>query len=59
MGMSLADADGLSLYEYEELLWHNNEAYEPDGPSAAAAPPNPERTRRVLDQIRANPLLTH
>lgn len=48
-------AEQLSLYEYEETLWHWNEAHRsPD----EVEPPEAEKTQRLLDRINADPRLT-
>jgi hypothetical protein len=48
--------DTMSLWEYEALLYHWNEAHDTSGEVDA---PDPEVAQRVLDMINANPLLTH
>jgi hypothetical protein len=56
MGLSFAEADSLSLYDYEELLYHWNEAHDTDGD---VEPPDPEVAMRILDKINATPELIH
>lgn len=57
MNIPPSEADRFSLYEYEELLYHWNEAHSLD--DAGPAPPQPDRARKLLDGINANPLLIH
>lgn len=56
MGIQPSEYGRFSLHEYEELLYHWNEAHETD---SSPGPSDPERARRVIDSINANPLLTH
>jgi hypothetical protein len=56
MGVSPSEADRFSLHDYEELLYHWNEAHDT---GASAAAPQPERARKLIDSINANPILVN
>lgn len=47
-------ADGLSLWKYEALLWNWNEAH-----STEVDAPDPEVAIPLLERINADPRLTH
>jgi hypothetical protein len=55
MGVSPCEADRFSLHDYEELLYHWNEAHD----TSPAAAPQPERARKLIDSINANPILVN
>jgi 16S rRNA G527 N7-methylase RsmG len=55
MGVSPSEADRFSLHDYEELLYHWNEAHD----TSPAAAPQPERARKLIDSINANPILVN
>lgn len=55
--MSCANqVESMSLYEYEERLFHWNEAHDTDADVAA---PDPEIAAAILERINADPRLTH
>lgn len=56
MNIPKSDAETLSLWEYEALLWHWNDAHETGSDVEA---PDPERTMALLDRINADPRLIH
>jgi hypothetical protein len=56
MGISKADADALTLWEYEGILWNYNEAHRsPDD----VEPPDPEAATALLELLNNDPRLTH
>lgn len=52
MNVSLADARGMSLWDYEALLYHWNEAHSTD-----VAAPDHDKTQRLIDKINTDPKL--
>jgi hypothetical protein len=48
-------ADAMSLHEYEERLWHWNEAHDTEGRGL----PDIDVTMALIDKINADPKLTH
>jgi hypothetical protein len=56
MGLSLADMEKMSITEYEEILYHWNEAHR-TGDDVDA--PDAEMAMRVLEAANADPRLTH
>lgn len=55
--MSCANqVEAMSLYEYEERLFHWNEAHALDGDVDA---PDPEIAMAILEKIRANPAMVN
>ena len=61
MGITKADADKLSLWEYEAILWNHNEAHRPADEREKGAPlepPDPKIALPLLDAINADPRLT-
>lgn len=53
MGLSLAEADTLSLHDYEEILANWNDAHSTDDAHAL----DPENAMRILDAANADPRL--
>lgn len=53
MNIPRDSGERLSLYEYEETLWHWNEAHRTD-----VDPPDAELTERRLAKINQDPRLT-
>lgn len=53
MNIGPGDARTLSLWEYEALLHHWNEAHG----SSDVKPPDHEMTQRLIDQINSDPRL--
>lgn len=56
MNIPPGDVQTMSLWEYEALLYHWNEAH---GGSESGDPPDAKTAMKVLDLINANPALTH
>lgn len=56
MGIGPGDARELSLWDYEALLYHWNDAHQ-SGDDVEA--PDPARALAMLDRINADPRLTH
>lgn len=56
MGMALAEADGLSLHDYEEILHHWNEAHDTSGEVNA---PDPEIAMAILEKANRDERLIH
>lgn len=56
MNVPPSEARGLSLWEYEALLFHWNEAH---STSDDPGPPDPEVVMPLLDRINADPRLIH
>lgn len=55
MGISKSDAEGLTLWEYEGILYHHNEAHRS---SDDIEPPDPDVAMPLLDRINSDPRLT-
>lgn len=56
MNIPPEQAERMSLYDYEALLWNHNEIHRsPDD----IDPPDPELTAERLAKINADPRLTH
>ncbi len=53
MGVPPSDAGRLSLWEYQGMLWHWNEAHKTDDAPDAAPPPDADRVRANLAAINA------
>lgn len=56
MNIPPSAAEELSLWEYEALLYHWNEAH---SGGDDAQPPDPELTQRLIDAAKLNPQLTN
>lgn len=56
MGMALAEADGLSLHDYEEILHHWNEAHDTSGEVDA---PDPEIAMAIIEKANRDERLIH
>jgi hypothetical protein len=56
MNVPPSEVAALSLWEYEAMLHHWNEAHSSDDSHDA---PDPERTQRVLDKLNGDKRLTH
>jgi hypothetical protein len=54
MNIPPTEADHMSLYRYESLVWNWNDAHEVDDLGA----PDPELTQKLIDRINANPQMT-
>jgi hypothetical protein len=55
MGITKSDADRLSLWEYEAILWNHNEAHRsPDD----IDPPDPVAATALLEKLNNDPRLT-
>lgn len=57
MGISIADAREMSLWEYQGVLHENNALHDPKGPQAT--PPDASRVRADLDRIGSDSRYTH
>lgn len=55
MNIPPGEARNLSLWDYEALLWHWNEAHSTDGPIGTL---DGEEMQAMLDRINADPRLT-
>lgn len=53
MNIPPSEAAALSLYDYEALLWHWNDAHDTEGPTTDA-----DRTLALVDAINLDPRLT-
>jgi hypothetical protein len=56
MNIPPSEADRFSLYEYEELLHHWNEAHSLDDDADA---PDPEMAMAIIDKINMDERLIH
>ena len=54
MNIPPGEAAKMSLWDYEALLWHWNEAH---GGDDDIEPPDPHVTQRLIDRINSDPLL--
>jgi hypothetical protein len=55
MSIPSEQADKLSLWKYEALLWNWNEAHD----IGDVEPPDPDVVLPLLERINADPRLTH
>jgi hypothetical protein len=56
MNIPPSEAEHMSLYDYEAMLWNWNEAHRSGDD---IDPPDPETTMARLEKINADPRLTH
>lgn len=54
MNVPPSELNGLSLHDYEAMLWHWNDAHSTDDVGS----PDPEITMRLIDRINADPRMT-
>lgn len=53
MGIPPSEAGRLTLWEYQGMLWHWNEAHKPADATPEAPPPDLDRVRANLAAINA------
>lgn len=56
MNIPPSEIERMSLWDYEALLWHWNEAHTG---GSEVDPPDPDRVLPMLDRVNSNPLLTN